>query len=446
MRNLGFIIFILVSILVGVLLFNCDRNNGNLRIILAFQYSEVGGLTNFIDKYANRLIVSIYGNNMTPVKKSLSFPDTPEWICLHDGGFYKPDSEGFVQFDIYHPPYCEYGDRQFSKVVVSLNVPEGVGRSILVETLDKNDNVTFRGYINDLNIEEDTSVQIKLNPIARIGFSVFEITDIKGSKYEAANSGKLKAYYFERGSVINNERKNYATLIGERTVSKDKKAVLDFEYSGIYYEFDEQSHRHYLLPSLFGYYNAENGAISFIMPGLAESLGYGLEPGKSYEMTIYSALRERIKTNPILSAVVPGEANYTYYEDAQYGRWDWLYAYVSYIHSFNESLVKVIRVYEKVDISEDVVIYSTNPVGSELHFPNEVYDVGRLKNIEEEFYMGFRNIPLPNFSETLPSKVDGYIIIWMEFETADGNRYKTNEVTVKYRVSKLNSESLDGGH
>ncbi|MCX7958155.1 MAG: hypothetical protein N3B13_03840 [Deltaproteobacteria bacterium] len=444
MRRFIIITAFLVSV-TAALYSACHQERENLKIVLSFQHQEEGVLNNFIEKYANKLIVSVYGNNMTPVKKSIDFPSSPEWVCLHDGGYYKPDSEGYTVMDIHFPPNCDYGDRQFAKIVVSVSVPVGTNRSVVVETVGNDGNVAFRGSVSDIIIEEDTSVNIAINPIARIGFSVFEITDIKNSKYETANTGTLRAYYFERGKVTEGERKNYATLLGEQSVSKDKKAELEFAYSGQYSEYDYQNHTNYFYPSLFGYYKGENGAISFVIPGLAESFGFGLEPGKSYEMAVYAALREKIRTNPILSAVTPSQANYTYYEDMGYGKWDWMYGYVSYIHSLPESSVKIIRLSAKTDISEDVVTFSTSPVEPEKPFPNEVYDIGRLKNIEDEFYMGFRNLPLPDFSTGMPAKTSGTISVWMEFETYDGNKFKTNKIDVKYNIIKTRYTSPDAG-
>ncbi len=437
--------FILLSVLIFGIYFACNQEKENLKLILAFQHQGEGGLNSFIQKYANKLVVSVYGNNMAPVKKSIDFPSVPEWVCLSDGGYYKPDSEGFFEYDTYFPPNCNYGDRMFAKVIIPVSVPVGTDRSVVVETIGQDGNVTFRGSVSDLTIEEDTSVNVEINPIARIGFNVFEITDIKASKYEIANTGTLKAYYFERGKMVEGERKNFATLLGEQSVTKDKKAELEFAYSGEYYEYDFQSQKNYFFPSLFGYYKGENGAISFVVPGLAESFGYGLEPGKSYEMTVYSALRDKIRTNPVLTAVTPSQVNFTYYEDMGYGNWDWMYGYISYIHALPESSVKVIRLSAKLDVYEDLIVYSTAPVENEKPFPNEVYDIGRLKNIEDEFYMGFRNLQLPQFYSELPSKSEGEITLYMEFETYDGKKYKTNEIRIRYSITKKSSMHPDAG-
>lgn len=427
-------LFLLLFCFVSITLiyFSCYQEKENLKIMLAFQYHE-GGLSNFIDKYANKLVVSVYGNNMAPIKKSISFPSSPNWVCLHDGGYYSPDSEGYYEFDTYFPPQCSYEDRQFAKVVVSISVPVGTKRSIVVETLNKESKTTFRGAISDIEISEDTSVNVELNPISKIDFSVFEVTDIKGSKYEAANMGKLRAYYFERGKMVDNNRENYATLLGEQEVSKDKKTSLEFAYSGQYYEYNYAEQKSYFYPTLFGYYKGDNGAISFVMPGLAESFGYGLEPGGNYEMTIYAALRDKIKENPILTAFTPPQLNYTY-EGEYGGRWDWKNAYVSYIHGINVANIKAVKVKIKPDYMDSIMVFSSAPVEGEQPFQNEVYDIGRLKGIEDEFYMGFRNMPI-NYQK-LPPKNSGDFNVWMEFETFDQKIYKTNEIKIKYNIKK----------
>ncbi len=441
-----YLILLLVIFSITFLYLSCNQERENLKILLEFQ-SQEGGLGNFIEKYANKVVVSVYGNNMTPVKKSVDFPSSPDWICLNDGGYYKPDGEGFYEFDTYFPPSCSYEDRQFARIVLPVSVPIGSKRSIIVETINKESKVTFRGSLRDIDIGEDTSVSVVLNPISKIDFSVFEITDIRSSQYEPANMGKLRAYYFERGKMIDGERKNYATLLGEQDVSRDKKTSLEFAYSGQYYEDNYAEKKSFFYPTLFGYYKGDNGAISFVMPGVAESFGFGLEPGGNYEMYIYAALRDKIRENPILTAVTPSQINYII--DGEYGRWDWMYIYFSYIHRLVGPNIKTIRAKFKFDYAENVRVFSTAPVGDELPFPNEVYDIGRLKDIEDEFYMGFKNIPITVQDNQLPPKNSGDIICWMEFDTDDGKTYKTNEIKIKYNINTITSTDAgfisDGG-
>ncbi|MCX7944225.1 MAG: hypothetical protein N2746_06940 [Deltaproteobacteria bacterium] len=441
----NYLSFLGILILLLVLYFSCLQEEGNLRVVISFQYHSGQGLSNFIESYANKIVVSVYGNNMTPVRKSIDFPSSPEWVCYRDGGYYEPDSSGSWGGDAYLLPQCESQERQLARVKLPLNVPVGSSRSIVVETIGKKGNVTFRGSVSDLTVDKDTEVNIEINPIAKIFFSVFEITDVEKSRYELANTGILRAYYFERGKLINGERRNYAILLGEHEVSKDKKADLEFNYSGEYLEYDAQSMKSYVYPSLFGYYRGENNIISFVVPGLAESIGVGLEPGKEYEMTMYAALREKIKQNPVLTAVTPSQINYTYYEDVGHGNWDWLYGYVSYIHGFSESFVKTLRLALKMDFSEKEIIFSTDPEDGEEPFPNEVYDIGRLKDIEDEVYMGFKNIFLPNFDGNLPAKTSGEITVWMEFLTSDGKSFRTNEAKIRYNILKVSSKPLDAG-
>lgn len=448
-------IFVVFIVLASIVIFyqSCKSERENLNIILSFQYNE-GGLSSFIDKFANKVVVSVYGNNFEPIKKSVDFPSIPEWVCLHDGGFYQPDSGGFFENDTYIPPYCEYPDRQFAKVVVSVSVPVGISRSVVVETIGRDGNVTFRGAKDNLDIKDDTTVDIEINPISKMNISVLELTDVTNSKSEPANAGKLKAYYFERGKMVDGNRTNYATLIGEQDVSSEKPVSLEFAYSGQYSEYNYSENKSYLYPSLFGYYRGNNDAISFIMPGLAESFGFGLEPGGSYEATVYAAMREKIRQNPVLTSVTPSEIIYTTQKDpygqGEYGNWNWMYGYVSYIHGFNPSVIKVVRVKIKPDDAENPFIFSTDPQDGENPFGNEVYDIGRLAGIEDEFYMGFKAIPLTQFDAKSIPKSSGEVNIWMEIETVDGKIYKTNEAKMKYSINKASSNGdagyiIDGG-
>lgn len=438
MRNTFYVLLILVlgSIL---LYYACNSERENLKISLAFQYNEEG-IGNFIEKYANKIVVSVYGNNFVPIKKGIEFPSNPEWICVHDGGYYEPDAENNSYDDIMIPPTCNYEDRQFAKIVVPISVPVGTDRSIIVETLDKNGNITFRGSKNSLNITEDTSVNIELNPISVLNIAVNEMTDIPSSKFESANVGTLKAYYFERGKKVGNELVNQATLLGEQDVRRDQKIRLEFAYSGQYSIYNSQEQKSYFYPSLFAYYKGENNTISYMVPGLAESFGYGLEPGGSYDLVIYSALRDKIKQDPLLTAVTPSQINY----NKDKGSWDWMYVYLSYIHALGAENVKVMRVKIKTDFSEEIQVISTVPREGEESFNVEVYDVGRLKGIEDEFYMGFRCINILNYNvESIP-KTSGDITFWMEFETLSGKNYKTNEVKIKYNINN-NIPSDDAG-
>jgi len=444
------IVLILFSIII-IFYQSCRSERENLNVVLSFQYNE-GGLSDFIDRFARKIVVSVYGNNFEPIRKSVNFPSIPEWVCLHDGGFYQPDSGGFEN-DTYIPPYCEYPDRQFAKVVVSLSVPVGIKRSLVVETVDKDGNVTFRGSKSGIDIKDDTTVDIEIDPVVKFNISVFELSDIVNSNYEPANAGKLRAYYFEPGKRIDNNTKNYATLIGEQEVSSEKPVSLEFAYSGQYSKYDSSENKSYLYPSLFGYYKGGNDAISFIMPGLAESSGFGLEPGGSYDAIMYAAMRDKIMQNPVLTSVTPSEIIYSIHKDPygqrEYGSWNWMYGYVSYIHGFNPSVIKVVRVKTKPDDAENPFIFSTDPQDGENPFGNEVYDIGKFEGIEDEFYMGFKAIPLTQFDANSIPKSSGEVNIWMEFETVDGKIYKTNQVRMKYRINRASGEdagyTTDGG-
>lgn len=433
-------VYLLLIVLIGgvaLIYYSCRTGGENLKIALSFQYHHELGVEYFISKYANKIVVSVYGNNFTPIKSSLNLPASLEWVCLSDAGYYKPDSGGFYEGDIYIPPSCDYPDRQLAKVVVAVNVPVGTHRSVVVETLNKDGVVTFRGSKDSLTIEDDTYVDIALRPIAKISFDVNELTDIKASKYEPANAGRLTAYYFERGEKLGGDTHNQATILGEQDVSSDKKTTLEFAYSA-----NIEEKRKYLYPTLFGYYKGDNGAISFVMPGLAEYIGYGLEPGGSYNMTIFAALRDKIKGNPLLTAVTPSQINYSYTNS----QWDWENVYLSYIHGFPQRSVSIIRAIVKVDVLEEPVIFSSKPEGGEQPFPNEVYDIGSLVGVEDDFYMGFRNISILTMYKDIEqfSKSSGDITVSMEFETSDSKRYKTNEIKIKYNIDKRYQE-VDAG-
>ena len=446
------IVLILFSIII-IFYQSCRSERENLNVVLSFQYNE-GGLSDFIDRFARKIVVSVYGNNFEPIKKSVDFPSIPEWVCLHDGGFYQPDSGGFEN-DTYIPPYCEYPDRQFAKVVVSLSVPVGIKRSLVVETVDKDGNVTFRGSKSGIDIKDDTTVDIEINPVVKFNISVFELSDIVNSKYEPANAGKLRAYYFEPGKRIDNNTQNYATLIGEQEVSSEKPVSLEFAYSGQYSKYDSNENKSYLYPSLFGYYKGGNDAISFIMPGLAESSGFGLEPGGSYDTIMYAAMRDKIMQNPVLTSVTPSEIIYSIHKDpygqGEYGSWNWMYAYLSYIRKYTEPVIfaNTTRVKIKPDYTENTLIFSDDPQEDEFPFGNEFQNIGKLENIESELYMGFIAIPLTQFDAKSIPKSSGEVSIWMEFETVDGKIYKTNQVRMKYRVNRASGEdagyTTDGG-
>lgn len=442
-------VYLLLIMLVWGLAFiyySCNTGGENLKIALSFQYHHEGGIEYFISKYASKIVVSVYGNNFAPIKKSLNLPASSEWVCLSDAGYYKPDSGGFYEDDIYFPPSCDYPDRQFVKVIIAVNVPVGTHRSVVVETLNKDGAVTFRGSEDSLTIEDDTYVDVALKPIAKINFDVNEITDIKASKYEPANTGRLRAYYFEKGEKSGEDTRNRATILGEQDVSSNKKTTLEFAYSPELFEYDMETHISYFYPTLFGYYRGDNGAISFVIPGLAESIGYGLEPGGNYSMTIFAALRDKIRENPLLTAVTPSQINYSY-TDGMYGQWDWQNVYLSYIHNFPQRSVNVIRAKVKIDFLE-MVIFSNKPEGDERQFPNEVYDIGSLVGVEDDFYMGFRNISIPTIYDYKDvqqfPKLSGDITISMEFETSDNKIYKTNEIKIRYNVGERDQE-VDAG-
>ncbi len=444
------IYFLLVIALLGIITvyYSCNSSGENLRVYLSFQYYGEGGIENFISKYANRIVVSAYGNNFAPIKKNIDFPVSPNWICISDGGYYTPDGEGFRGGDIYFPPNCYGSDRQLAKVVISMEVPAGTQRSVVIEILNKEGVVTFRGSKDSLNIDGDTTVDVDIKPISKINFSINDVIDIKASKYEPANAGKLRAYYFERGKRVGTDLVNQATILGEQQISYDNKVSLEFAYSSEYSDYNMETQKMYFFPTLFGYYKGNNDTISFVMPGLAESFDYGLEPGGNYDMTIYAALREKIRENPLLTAVTPSQINYSLKKDpygqGEYGSWDWMNIYLSYIHSIPESAIKAIRAKIKTDFSEETRVYSTNPVDQELPFENEVYDIGKLRGVEDEFYMGFRNIRIVVENIDQIPKSTGDINLFMEFETFDGTVYKTNEIKIKYNINRK-SQDIDGG-
>lgn len=401
-----------------------DGTGADVVVVVSFQFVDGDGgewlqeeWASFREKFAASAHVVVTGGDFAPVYQAFKLPTgLPDLVDAGSGG------DG------------GHGTEMYGYVVsvpVKVRVPQGDGRSFGVELGGKDGAPSFGGRADGVSVSDGMPpVAIALRPYVSLSGAVWSVTDILENRFDEMMTGDIGAYLFAGQETGKSGAANYEIVeVAAASVADDATfSRLTTPYSNAVFTKDGEPITY---ASVFIHAESENDFIGFCVPGTAEYPGRGLEPGAKLEVDFYMAARDTIGAGSaaLLSCVSPGVVTM----DSDQGGVPTLY--LSFVTTNEPTyVVALLRGPPEFEGRFD----DRPEEGGGLKIPG--LDVGFVKDIEAELYMGFRSLDLYSLAYEFPDGAEFKVKLEIGFGS---DKYTTNDLV--FRLQKPSASTSDAG-
>jgi hypothetical protein len=405
--------------------FACAGGAGaDVDVVVSFQLSDNDDnrwledeWESFREKFAASAHVVVTGGDFAPVYQAFKIPTgLPDLVDAGSGrdGGHGAEMYGYTV-----------------SVPVKVRVPQGDGRSFGVELAGRDGAPSFGGRTDGVSVHDGMRpVVITLRPYISLSGSVWSVTDILENRFDEMMTGEIGAYLFAEQETGKSGPAEYEIVkVAAGSVADNATfSKLVTPYSNEVFTKDGESITY---ASVFLHVESENNFVGFCVPGTTEYPGRGLEPGAKLELDLYMAARDTIGAGSaaLLSCLSPRVVA------TESGQGGVPTLYLSFVTTNEPSYVAALL----RGPPEFEGIFDDRPEeGGGLVIPG--LDVGFVKDIEPELYMGFRMLDLYPLASQFPDGAEFKLKLEIGFGS---DKYTTNELV--FRLQKPSASTSDGG-